>query len=48
MTNNVKVITSESWDGVISEWVEIDKGDNEFTYVTKDYYDSMQTEPSAE
>ena len=40
MKNNIKNIISESWDGVISEWVEINQGNNKFTYMTKADYET--------
>ena len=41
MTNNVKIISSESWDGITTEWVEIDRGNGEFTSMLKSTYDEM-------
>jgi hypothetical protein len=44
MKNNIKIISTQSWDGVISEWVEIDKGNNEFTYISKETYEQSAAE----
>jgi hypothetical protein len=49
MTNNIKITSFESWDGITTEWVEINRGNGEFTSMLKSTYDEMiANQPSLE
>lgn len=39
----IKIIEAENQDGTITEHVIIDKGNGEFTSMTKAHYDELET-----
>jgi hypothetical protein len=43
---NTEIITVENTDGTTTEHVIIDRGNGEFTSMTKSYYDQQQAEQS--
>jgi hypothetical protein len=39
---NTRIFTVESLDGSVQEWIEIDRGNGEFTSMLKATYDAQQ------
>jgi hypothetical protein len=46
MENIINFDLTDSITGEVIQWVTIDRGNNEFTSMTKEHYDKLQAEQS--